>query len=189
MVDALLSLYDEGELRPGAAEIAARAGVSERSVFRHFEDLEALAQAAIERQWERFGHRFAPPEAMGARAARVAALVDQRLAIHDAVGPTARAAQLLAPSSPTIARAFAARRRILREQLDDQFAPELRGLPAGDALDLLAALDAGSNLEPIEYLRVHAGLSRARTRAVMIRTLSALLAQRRRRPRTEMPSR
>lgn len=179
MVDALLALYQEGELRPGAAEIAARAGVSERSVFRHFEDLEALAGAAIHRQWGRVGHRFAPPPSSGPRAARIAALVDQRLSIHDAVGPIARAAALLAPSSPTIARTFALRRRVLREQLDGQFATELRALGSADRTDLLAALDAASSVEQIEYLRVHAGLSRARTRRVIILTLSALLTRRR----------
>ena len=38
LVDSLLNLLDEGQLTPTAAEIAARAGVSERSVFQHFPD-------------------------------------------------------------------------------------------------------------------------------------------------------
>ena len=38
VVDALLSLYDEGNLRPGTDRIAERAGISPRSLFRYFDD-------------------------------------------------------------------------------------------------------------------------------------------------------
>ena len=34
VVDALLTLYGEGNLEPGSAEIAERAGLSPRSLFR-----------------------------------------------------------------------------------------------------------------------------------------------------------
>ena len=47
VVDALLAYYDEGDHEPGAAKIAARAGVSERTVFRYFDDLDALAAEAV----------------------------------------------------------------------------------------------------------------------------------------------
>ena len=42
VVDALLDLIDEGDLRPPAADVARRAGVSLRSVYQHFDDLETL---------------------------------------------------------------------------------------------------------------------------------------------------
>ena len=43
VVDALLDLLGEGDLRPTAARIAERAGVSLRIVFHHFEDLRGSA--------------------------------------------------------------------------------------------------------------------------------------------------
>ena len=49
VVDALLDLVDEGDLRPSAADVARRAGVSLRSVFQHFDDLETLFRVAGER--------------------------------------------------------------------------------------------------------------------------------------------
>ncbi|MGH9111849.1 MAG: TetR/AcrR family transcriptional regulator, partial [Acidimicrobiales bacterium] len=76
VIDALLSLYDDGAVWPAAAEVAKRAGVSTRSVFRHFADLDGLAEAAIERQWARAHGLFEPPPAEGDLHARVAALVD-----------------------------------------------------------------------------------------------------------------
>src|SRR4051794_18549457 len=50
VVDAILALLREGTLRPGVAQIAARADVSERTVFRHFQDLEQLFAEAAEHQ-------------------------------------------------------------------------------------------------------------------------------------------
>src|ERR1700689_2883238 len=77
VVDALLDLYSEGNLRPSTAEIAERAGISPRSLFRYFEGAAALAGEAVT------GHlgRAIPPLPLGLRADapfedRVSALVD-----------------------------------------------------------------------------------------------------------------
>ena len=53
LVDALLALLYEGEVQPTAERISARAGVSERSLFQHFADREALYQAVAVQQYER----------------------------------------------------------------------------------------------------------------------------------------
>jgi AcrR family transcriptional regulator len=42
IVSAMLDLVAGGEVSPGAAQIAAAAGVGLRSVFRHFDDMDAL---------------------------------------------------------------------------------------------------------------------------------------------------
>jgi Bacterial regulatory proteins, tetR family. len=176
VVDALLAFYAEGDPQPGAAKIAARAGVSERSVFRYFDDLESLMAAAIERQVARIAPIFAPPAAVGTREQRIAALVEQRLDIYDATAMTTRAAERFASQSPTVARAFAFRRTLLREQVSTLFAPELDQHPARVRRELLDALDATASLESIGLLRAVAGHSRPRTRAITVRTLHALLA-------------
>src|SRR5438477_12334446 len=102
VVEALLTLYEEGVAQPGAAEIARRAGVSERSVFRHFEDLDSLAEATIDRELERVGDLFRAPAVDGALEERVRALVEQRLALYAATGSVARAASLLVLRSALI---------------------------------------------------------------------------------------
>src|SRR5437667_3708433 len=53
VVDAFLALIDGGNLRPTARQVSERAGVSLRSVFQHFDDLEALFAAAADMQIER----------------------------------------------------------------------------------------------------------------------------------------
>lgn len=175
VVDALLELYGEGVLQPGAAEIAVRAGVSERSVFRHFADLETLAATAVERQWSRVAQHFAAPDSAGTSAERVGALARQRVALHRAIAPVARAALLVAPSSSTLRATLAARRGLLQRQVADQFRPELETLAPAVRRELLAALDVTASFETLEYLRVQCGLSAPRATAVVSRMLDALL--------------
>lgn len=174
VIDALLTLYDEGHVRPGAALISERAGVSQSSVFRLFQDLEGLVETAVERQWDRLLPALAPPDATGDLAARVDALVAQRLRLHDAAGTAMRAARVVVPDSPAVVAAFTARRRLLREQIEAQFAPELDRLDGHERRTLLDALDAACGLEPIDHLRTDLGYSARRTAATVAATLTAL---------------
>src|SRR5580698_4366782 len=50
VIDALLALFREGDYQPGTARIAARAGLSPRSLFRYFDDVDDLHRAAAARQ-------------------------------------------------------------------------------------------------------------------------------------------
>lgn len=176
VVGALLEFFDEGESQPGAARIAERAGVSERSVFRYFDDLDALAAEAVERQIERMRHVYAAPDSSGPLAVRVDALVDARLRLHDAVAVASAAGRRIEARAEAIARAFAFRRRLLRRQVADQFAPELAALDAPTRAEMLDALDAAASFDHIDQLLAVAGHSRTRVRAITRRTLLALLA-------------
>src|SRR4051794_13288243 len=52
IVDALRALHHEGDLRPTAPRVAERAGVSVRTVWQHFDDLETLLFEAGRRDLE-----------------------------------------------------------------------------------------------------------------------------------------
>ena len=111
----------------------------------------------------------------GSREERVAALVEQRLALHDAVGNASRAARVNFPESPTLQRMLDLRRALLRDQVADQFAVELGRRDALTREVLLDALDAACGLEQLEYLRVDRGLTREQARDVVTFTMRALL--------------
>jgi AcrR family transcriptional regulator len=182
VVDAMLELFEAGDPEPGAARIAAAAGVSERSVFRYFDDLESLAAAAVARQTERVRPAFTAPATTGDLDTRIRALVDQRLAIHDRVGAVSRAARRFASRSGSIRDGLARRRRLLRDQVAASFASELDARARRDRAELLDALDAAAGFDQIDQLRTDAGHSRSRVRALTIRTLRALLAEPEERP-------
>jgi AcrR family transcriptional regulator len=176
VVTALLEFFDEGESQPGAARIAERAGVSERSVFRYFDDLDALAAEAVARQIGRTREVFAPPSADGDLGRRIRALAEQRMAMHDRVSVVSAAGRRIEARAPSVAEAFASRRRLLRDQVEAQFAAELDRHHGRARTELLDAADAAASFEQIDQLRTIAGHSRARTRTIVIRTLTALLS-------------
>ncbi|MFM7617308.1 MAG: TetR/AcrR family transcriptional regulator [Actinomycetes bacterium] len=177
VVEALLALCREGTLRPSAAEVADRAGVSVRTVFRLFEDLDSLVEIAVEQQWERIGALHDAPDATGSRAERAAALAHQRIAIHDAIAPIVRGGRHLIDQSAAMRRTIRQRRNMLREQLEVQFDRELRGRAPADARELLSALEVACSFESIEYLRVVAAHDAAEAEAIVTRSLLALLAK------------
>lgn len=176
VVDALLAFFAEGDPQPGAAKIAARAGVSERSVFRYFDDLESLVAIAIERQVARIAPAFRPPEPRGDLDARIAALAEQRLRIYDMTAVTTLAAERFESHSPAVVEAFAYRRAVLHDQITELFVAELAAMTPRVRSETVDAMSAAASLETVRMLRTAAGHSRARTRAITIRTLRALLA-------------
>jgi AcrR family transcriptional regulator len=153
VIDALLALYEQGVIRPSVAQIADASGVSERSVFRHFTDLEDLASAATTRQIGQVMEYFADPEQSETTAERVASLVEQRLVLHRRVGNMARAAVHHAVTSPTIAQTVADRRKLLHTQIARHLAVELDALAEPTHTRTLATLDQLLSLEALDHFR------------------------------------
>src|ERR687896_28857 len=103
LVDALFSLLDDGEVRPTAERIAERAGVSERSVFQHFPDREALFEAVARQQYERVIAAVEPVDASRPLGERLDAFVVERARMLEQVSPVRRAALLLEHESDVVA--------------------------------------------------------------------------------------
>jgi AcrR family transcriptional regulator len=175
VVDALLQLVREGDLRPTAPRIAERARVSLRTVFHHFADLEALFAAAADRQTDDVRRLVVPVPRDGELGARLDAFVQQRARLLEAITPVRRAALLMEPFSKEIASRLAETRALGMAEVLRVFALELAKRPAAARRDLAAALHAASGFPAWETLRRHQGLPAPRTRRVMRRMLAALL--------------
>lgn len=175
VVEALLDLYSDGVLQPSSEEIAERSGLSPRSLFRYFDDVEDLIRAAIGRQQERAIPLIpidAGPDAP--LETKVTALVEQRFRLFEAVGNAAAVMRLRAPFQPLLAAALARNRAYLRWQLATLLAPELAGL--GEASDsTLAAADVVTSFESRKLLLEDQGLTRTQAMAVMVQSLVALV--------------
>jgi len=175
VVDAIIAIYEEGELRPGAAMIAERAGLSERSVYRHFEDLEELAAAAIERQRERIAPLLDAPPTVGSRHDRVLAIVDQRLRLHTKAIWVARAGQYVAVRSPVVEAAVERRQQHQRAQVLAHFATDLARVPEPAASEVAQVLDLLLSIEGIDHLRLVSRLGRNQAHAALVRAVEAVL--------------
>ena len=175
VVEAILELLREGHLRPSAREIADRAGVSLRSVFRHFEDLDALFSAAVERQMRRVSasFEFATPD--GPLDERIRVFVRYRVSLFEEIAPVRRAATLEAPFRDPVQKALELSHRALRHQLVTAFDPELLSRPAKDRRVLLEALDVVCGWSTWETLRTAQSLTVAEAESVLERMLMSLL--------------
>ncbi|MBI5283939.1 MAG: TetR/AcrR family transcriptional regulator [Chloroflexi bacterium] len=182
VVDALLDLFAEGNLRPGADEIAARSGVSRRSVFRYFDDLDTLDRAAIERQTERVSHLLDVGDVgKGTVEARVERLVAQRLRLFEAIRPAARVSRLRAPFEPVVAEELARSTSLFRKQVALHFADELRSLGRRDRNAVLGAAEVLCSFEAYDLLLQGHGQSPKQIGDVMRAGLLSVLAGPRRR--------
>jgi TetR/AcrR family transcriptional regulator of autoinduction and epiphytic fitness len=175
LMDALLALLDEGDLKPTSGRIAARAGVSERTLFQHFPDREALFQGAALAQAERIGPMIEPlPGPEAPLEERLDAFVAQRTLVLERVSPVRRAALQMEPTSETVAGWLRAVREGAAAEVARVFDPELDG--RSDRVQLLNALVAAAAWPTWESLRAHQGLSPEDAQATMRRTMGALLA-------------
>jgi AcrR family transcriptional regulator len=176
VVDALLTLYNEGNLNPSADEIAARSGVSARSLFRYFDDVDDLCESAIQRQQHRVRHLLpiaaAPTDHLDAR---VAAFVHQRAELFEAIESVATVSRLRAPFQLVVADRLTEGRRFLRQQLADLFATEFADLTPSIAASRLAAADVATSFETWRLLRDDQQHSPSAAAAVMADALEVLL--------------
>lgn len=176
VVEALLDLYRQGQLAPSADAIAKQAGVSPRSLFRYFDDIDALIREAVRQQQAHLAPRLQidldPALPLDERVDRV---VEARLDLYDAMGQVARVARSIAPHQPSVSEELTRIRAVLREQLATVFAPELRARRGAGRDRALAAADVLISWEAVDLLRHDHALDRAEVAATVAGGLRAVL--------------
>lgn len=179
VVDSLLALLDERHLRPTATQIAERAGVSERSVFQHFPDREALFEAVARHQYERVLPTLRPIDGSLPVPERIEQFTEQRAQLYELIGGVRRAALLIEHESSSVAGWLAAARKAKAAEVERVFGPELDALPAGEREPRRAALVALCAWPSWESWRTHQRLGVARARGAMAAGIAALLGPQR----------
>ena len=169
---ALVELFEEGIYQPSTGEIAERAGISPRSLFRYFDDVDDLHRAAIEGQLELARPLLEMDVDLDAPTrTKVEYLVEARVRLFETIQPAAHAGRVAAHRRPLIAAQLEESRTFLRNQVRLLFAHELRG----DRTVMLPAIDVLCSFESFELLRVHQRLSRSKTVAALVAALTQLL--------------
>jgi len=176
VVDAIMVLIQSGETQPAMADVARLAGVSERSIFRHFESREALLAAVIDRQVEVVSGLLREIPPTGPLASRISAFVSERARLYEEITPMRRAALHVVEVSDLVSDRLADTRAWLREELEAVFERELSRRPSTDRRDLVAALDVATSWEAWNLLREVEGCSAPRARRILVRVMTRLLA-------------
>ncbi|GAA3755035.1 TetR/AcrR family transcriptional regulator [Micromonospora maritima] len=174
IVEAHLALIDAGDLRPTGERIAERAGVSLRTLWTNFKDMETLFAATGRRIGERQAAIWRPVRPELPLAARIAEFSGQRARMLEVLAPSARASALREPFSPQLRRNREAAIVRVRQEIEAVFGAELAHAGPGRA-QLLDAVTVACTWAAWSMMRDAMGLDVEAARAAMARTLTALL--------------
>ena len=177
VLDALIEMAGEGRAEPPIEDIAERAGVSYRSVYRYFDDRTDLMLSAIARvmgdMWPIFDIEQLGEGPLDDRIDR---LISVRLTAYRQLAPLTRAAVHLRANEPAVAEGYDRVRDYLREQLAQQLDPELSVMSESDRTLVLAVLDVVFQFEALDYLANHDAMDDASITRVLDRHIRAHLA-------------
>ncbi len=175
IADALLDLLAGGRLRPTAREIASQAGISLRSVYVHFDDLEDLFCVAARRQFDRVGPLLAPVADTGPLRARAESVVHRRAQLFAQFGAIRHATELQAPFSPTLQRLVDNAHARSRQELEQVFGTELAALDPATRARTVATIDTLSTGSSWDLMRERHGLSAEEAERTMVDAIVACL--------------
>lgn len=170
IVAAMMELVGEGTLAPTAEQIAERAGVALRTVFRHFRDLEGIFEAmdaALESSVMLELGRESPD---GDLPQRIRALVQRRGRLFERIAPYKRSEALKRWQSDFLRGRHDSLVRRLRAEMR-RWLPEFG--ECGE--DVRAAVELALSFEAWDRLRSDQKLGPGRTLAAMERMAAALL--------------
>lgn len=174
IVDALMALVDEGDVNTTAQRIADRAGVSVRSLYQHFDDVDGLFGEAGSRLADWVAVEAMEVDPSQPLDARIVAYTNSRAVVLERILPFHRAARVLAPASESMRTWRIEMMEQARLRLEQAFAPELSTLASGPRDVVLAALDVLNTWQSWDHLRQ--GRDVAATRRVLASAFIALLA-------------
>ena len=174
IVAAHLELLRSGDLRPTGERIAEAAGVSLRTLWTSFKDMETLFAAAGEHLIDLQQAAYRAIALDLPLAERITAFCEQRAAMLEILAPAARAAMIREPFSAQLRRNRAIQIGRVRDEIESLFGPELTAA-GDDRQELRDALLMATTYAAWAVLREHLDLDAKGATAVMRRTIAALL--------------
>ena len=142
----------KGELRPTAQQVATAAGVALRTVYHHFEDVEALRRMAFDLQVGRHNELLQEIDPSLDVDERIHVLARQLRKLFEIIGPIRRATMFDEHSSQEMANGLRRSRVSRRQHVEQTFGPEIAAQGAEGKV-LLDALDVISSWPTWFYLR------------------------------------
>jgi len=171
IVNALMQLISEGNLTPGAARVAEIAGVSLRTVFRHFDEMESLYKEIAESIQVRVHPALFRPYRSETWKERLLELIDRRIDLYEAILPFKMSGDLRRYQSEYLANDYKQHLKLEKMSIETLLPKHI-----ADDNVLLHALIAATGFQGWRILRKDQSLAGADARAAVLRTVEALLA-------------
>jgi AcrR family transcriptional regulator len=173
IVDAMIELVRSGEMSPSAAQVAERAGVGLRTVFRHFDEMEILYREMAEVIRARIMPEVVKPYIGNTWRERLGELINRRIALYDEIMPLKVAGSVLRFRSPFLMEDYHEHLRMERKTLRQVLPEDIL-----DDGDLFRALEMLTSFQAWRRLRQDQGLGLAEASRVLRRMVDALLVDR-----------
>lgn len=178
IIDAHIELMRDGIPLPTTVEVARRAGLSIRVLFKHFKDATSLRKAVI-RQLLVESHRLMahPVDYSLPLGARFVAFVEHHTRMLEAMTPFRRAGCVLEYSMPMVAASLRRARRDTVGTIAEVLKPEIYRLLPAARKELIAGLHTICCWPSWENLRVVHRFNQTAARQVMAQSALALLRE------------
>ena len=162
IVAAMIELIGEGHITPSAEDVAARAGVGLRTVFRHFNDMESLYGALTSSLVEQYEMWLIPFDSLDWRG-QLEEIIERRTATYERLLPFKRAGDAHRHMSPAIQAEHARMRDLLRQRLVSLLPASIAADPfRREMIDLMLSLDVWQRLRDEQHLAADAALALVR---------------------------
>ncbi|MEY2969372.1 MAG: hypothetical protein RIQ64_1999 [Actinomycetota bacterium] len=144
--EALVELFGEGRYNPPVAAVAARAGVSERTLFRYFGSYNDVIAGMTGYFYPRIEKYFTAEPPTGDLRTRLLALAELRVEFSEVHGIVTRTSEALAHEWPAAAMARYGRVELLNQQLRAWIGDDISRV-SDEKLVVLSALFDIPNME------------------------------------------
>ncbi len=171
IVAAMMQIVREGDVAPSAEQVAARADVGLRTVFRHFRDMDSLYREIAHVVGLDARAILRTPLSGADWRERLLEQIARRARVFEIIAPYKRAGDVFRHRSQFLGSDYVAMIAELRERLEAALPPQILADQATlEALDLLLSFEAWSRL------RVEQGLAPAVAQQVVEHSVQRLLA-------------
>jgi AcrR family transcriptional regulator len=172
IVAAMLELVRAGRISPSAEEVAERAGVGLRTVFRHFDDMDSLYREMAEAMRNELQPIVAAPFASRDWRGRLGEMVDRRARLFERAMPFKNAADVHRHRSVFLRKDYETMRSAERSALEAALPATLKN---NENETFFEALDQALSFSTWQHLRRDQNLTQAQARQTVEYTMRALI--------------
>jgi AcrR family transcriptional regulator len=176
IVNALLDLIETGETEISAALIASKAGLSERSIFRYFDDVNDLYRSVCDLAFSKeIEYALIDDAGVGSLDTKIENFVNQRVRIYTMNEKIAPAARSFALKNPIIKNQLVVGRKLLRNQIIKHFSEELSAFDKQQQQVAVAIIDSLTTFEYYDMMRSDQKMSVQAIKSVLTESIRKAL--------------
>jgi len=172
IIDAMIELVYEGVYMPTAQQVADKANIAIRTIFRHFSEMDQLYAEVDERMFVRYIELFSGGKRTGTLQERIKNSINRHAKAYTEITPIALGTMSQLWRSKQVKKSYFAHQKRLRADLED-WMPELLQVDPNHREAIYGLI----SFDYLYRLRVVQGMSRKATVDLIIELVSDIFAK------------